>query len=403
MRLVAFFLLAAVVLSCSKKVEQQEAQPIKGSFGFDKAFLDKYKKTILLESGPAKVIVIPDYQGRVMTSTADGDAGTSYGWINYDLIASNEIKPHMNPFGGEERFWMGPEGGQYAIFFPKGSKFEFESWQTPPLIDTEPFDVVSSDSTQATFKKLATIKNYQDFEFRIEIDRQVKLLKADEAAAEFGIDARGLKAVCYQTNNAVTNAGDRDWTKKDGLLSIWILGMFTPTPATTIIVPYQKTKDLSKITDNYFGAIPADRIVKTDSMLMLKGDGKFRGKIGIAPSIAKNIAGSYAADKKILTLVKFDLDQTGDYVNSKWEMQKNPFGGDAVNSYNDGPLDDDSQMGPFYEIESSSPTRELKKGEKITHTSVTLHLEGSEEALNRVAVKTLGVKLGQIAGAFPKN
>jgi hypothetical protein len=402
MRLVAFFLLAAIVFSCSKKVEQQEIQPVKGSFGFDKAFLDKYKKTILLESGAAKVLVVPDFQGRVMTSTADGDAGTSYGWINYDLIASKEIKPHMNAFGGEERFWMGPEGGQYAIFFPKGSKFDFASWQTPPLIDTEPFDVVSSDSTQATFRKSASIKNYQDFEFKIEIDRQVRLLKADEAAAEFGIDANGLKAVCYQSTNTVTNVGDQDWTKKDGLLSIWILGMFTPTPETTIVVPYQKTNDLTKVTDNYFGAIPADRIVKTDSMLMLKGDGKFRGKIGIAPSIAKNIAGSYATDKKILTLVKFDVDQEGDYVNSKWEMQKNPFSGDAVNSYNDGPLEDGSQMGPFYEIESSSPARELKKGEKVSHRSITLHLEGSEEALNRVAVKALGVSLGEIERAFLK-
>lgn len=402
MRLVALLVFAAVILSCEKKAQQQ-AEPIKGSFAFDKAFLDKYKKTILLESGAAKVIVVPDYQSRVMTSTADGDAGTSYGWINYDLIASKEIKPHMNAFGGEERFWMGPEGGQYAIFFPKGTPFDFANWQTPAPIDTEPFDVVSSDSTQATFKKSASIKNYQGFEFKIEIERQVKLLKAGEAADAFGIDANGLKGVCYQSTNTVTNAGDRDWSKKDGLLSIWILGMFTPTPTTTIVVPYQKTNDLTKITDNYFGAIPADRIFKSDSMLMLKGDGKFRGKIGIAPSIAKNIAGSYAADKKILTLVKFDVDQAGDYVNSKWEMQKNPFGGDAVNSYNDGPLEDGSQMGPFYEIESSSPARELKKGEKVTHRSVTLHLEGSEESLDVVAKKVLGVSLQQIKNAFPEK
>ncbi|HWA33378.1 MAG TPA: DUF6786 family protein [Cyclobacteriaceae bacterium] len=402
MRLFAF-LLGVVMFSCAKKVEQQEAQSIKGSFGFDRAFLAKYKKTIVLGSGPAKVIVIPDYQGRVMTSTADGDEGTSFGWINYDLIASGENKPHMNPFGGEDRFWMGPEGGQYAIFFPKGSKFDFESWQTPALIDTDAFDVVSSDSIQATFHKSGSVNNYQGLEFKVDIERQIRVLNADEIAAEFGVDGSGLKAVCYQSTNTVSNAGDRDWTKSNGLLSIWILGMFTPTPATTIVVPYQKTNDMSKVTDNYFGTIPADRIMKTDSILMLKGDGKFRGKIGIAPSIAKNIAGSYAADKKILTLVKFDLDQSGDYVNSKWETQKNPFGGDAVNAYNDGPLDDGSQMGPFYEIESSSPAKELKKGEKITHKSITLHLEGSEEALTRVAEKTLGVRLGQIDNAFVRK
>ncbi len=409
MRILFYVCLTFLVISCAPKKSNEvvsnnePVDTVRGSFGFDKTFLNKYKKTVLLESGAAKVIVVPDYQGRVMTSTADGDKGSSYGWINYDLIASGQLKSHMNAFGGEDRFWMGPEGGQYAIFFPKGSKFDFESWQTPALIDTESFDVVSSDSTEVTFKKIGSVNNYQGLEFKVDVERQIRLLTANEISSEFGIDAGELKAVCYQSTNTVANAGDRDWSKKDGLLSIWILGMFIPTPATTIVVPYQKTNDLTKVTDSYFGAIPSNRIVKNDSMLLLKGDGKFRGKIGIAPSIAKNVAGSYAADRKILTLLKFDVDQSSEYVNSKWEIQKNPFGGDAVNAYNDGPLADGSQMGPFYEIESSSPARELKKGEKITHRSITLHLEGSEEKLGKVAEKVLGVSISHIKNSFRQN
>ena len=30
-------------------------------------------------------------------------------------------KEHVNVFGGEDRFWLGPEGGQYSIFFVKGT------------------------------------------------------------------------------------------------------------------------------------------------------------------------------------------------------------------------------------------------------------------------------------------
>ena len=26
------------------------------------------------------------------------------------------LQEHIHVFGGEERFWMGPEGGQYALF-----------------------------------------------------------------------------------------------------------------------------------------------------------------------------------------------------------------------------------------------------------------------------------------------
>jgi len=85
-------------------------------FSDEVAFLEKYVDVITLSSdnGLAKVAIVPQYQGRVMTSTAGGKE--SFGWLNYEAIASKEIKPHINVYGGEERFWMGPEGGQFAIF-----------------------------------------------------------------------------------------------------------------------------------------------------------------------------------------------------------------------------------------------------------------------------------------------
>src|SRR5215217_2925227 len=84
------------------------------TFGSDAAFLKDHSDVIVLgdSKGEAKIAVVPKWQGRVMTTTARGDSGSSYGWINRDLIASGKILPHMNAFGGEDRFWMGPEGGQ---------------------------------------------------------------------------------------------------------------------------------------------------------------------------------------------------------------------------------------------------------------------------------------------------
>ena len=32
----------------------------------------------------------------------------------------------MNGFGGEDRFWLGPEGGQFSIFFKKDDPFDLE-------------------------------------------------------------------------------------------------------------------------------------------------------------------------------------------------------------------------------------------------------------------------------------
>src|SRR5687768_6057080 len=93
------------------------------SFSDDAEFLKKHTALVVLsnEAG-AKVAVAPAWQGRVMTSTAGGDAGLSFGWINRELIASGKVQEHINVFGGEDRFWLGPEGGQFSIFFEKGAK-----------------------------------------------------------------------------------------------------------------------------------------------------------------------------------------------------------------------------------------------------------------------------------------
>ena len=54
------------------------------TFGDDVAFLQQHTKVVLLgdDAGRAKVAVVPAWQGRVVTSTATGDAGSGFGWIN---------------------------------------------------------------------------------------------------------------------------------------------------------------------------------------------------------------------------------------------------------------------------------------------------------------------------------
>src|SRR5258707_971081 len=79
------------------------------NFGDDLNFLKQYTSLVVLadKSGNAQVAVSPDWQGRVMTSTATGESGLSFGWINRELIATRKLQPHINVFGGEDRFWLG--------------------------------------------------------------------------------------------------------------------------------------------------------------------------------------------------------------------------------------------------------------------------------------------------------
>ncbi len=376
------------------------------TFGDDLAFLGKYQKVVVLQDqNGGRVAIVPAFQGRIMTSSANGDSGRSHGWINYDLIASQTVRPHMNGYGGEDRFWLGPEGGQFALFFKKGDPFDFDHWQTPPLIDTEPFDTVSADATSAVFARTAKLVNYASTVFDLDIRRSVRLLSKLEASKKLGVTiGKQVKAVAFESDNEIRNAGNLDWILDKGLLSIWILGMFRPSPGTVVVVPLRPWPNFrSLINDRYFGKVPEERLKIGEKVIFFRGDGRFRSKIGLRPEIAKPIIGSYDPDNNVLTVVKYDLGHERAYVNSTWEMQREPFAGDAVNSYNDGPLADGSQMGPFYELESSSPARPLKKGESLRHRHATFHFEGPASELDRLAKALLGVGLQEIGAAFPQK
>jgi hypothetical protein len=378
-------------------------------FAADVAFLRQLVEVVVLGSEPSgpRVAVVPAYQGRVMTSTTGGPSQTSYGWINYEHIASGKNTPQINVYGGEERFWLGPEGGQYSLFFPPGAKFEFADWQTPAVIDTEPFKVVKQNISSVSFQHHARLRNYSDAEYRVRVDRTVELLPNEAAQASLGGELGDVRMVGYRTTNRLTNVGKNDWSKKSGLLSIWILGMYKPGPRTTVVIPFRvgNEAELGPIAnDAYFGKPPAERLVIGDGVLFFSGDGEFRSKIGLSPRRARDVCGSWDAQHGVLTIVKYNQPgrDVTDYVNSMWAFQDEPYGGDVVNSYNDGPPAPGAKpLGPFYELETSSPALALAAGESGEHVQETYHFEGDRDQLDKLARAVLGISLDEIEAALP--
>ena len=378
---------------------------IKGTFGYDLQFLKKYHKDLVLlgdesDTG-AQIIILPAYQGRVMTSTAEGKKGMSFGWINYELIDSNREEEHFHAFGGEERFWLGPEGGQFSIYFKKGDPFDFEHWYVPKAIDTEPFILVSASKTEANFQREISLKNYAGFEFNLRVTRNIRLLSKTEIPLLLGVPIpENLQIVGFESNNSITNTGNTPWTKETGLLSIWILSMFNAGDKTRIAIPYKQGNeaDLGKIvTDDYFGKVPMDRLKIKNGFIFLNADANYRSKIGVSPNRALPILASFDGVNKVLTIAQFSLPEyPADYVNSLWEMQENPFDGDVVNAYNDG-LIDGKQMGKFYELESSSPAATLNVGESVLHLHRTIHLKGNIKELDEITQTLLGIHLSEFS------
>ena len=374
------------------------------SFQDDVEFLKRHMDLVIL-GGPdagSRVAVAPRWQGRVMTSTSNSDGGIGYGWINEALIASGELQPHINAIGGEDRFWLGPEGGQFSIFFAGGDPFDLDHWQTPPAIDTVPYEVAVRDDSQVVFTHRVTLTNYSDSKFDLRIDRTVRLVEPNSLGVAL---PASVQSVGYESENTITNVGTAAWTPDTGLLSIWVLGMFKHSAKTTVIIPYRNGSGDALgpvVNDAYFGRVPDDRLKVSDGVLFFLADGAYQSKIGLSPRRARPVLGSYDATRRLLTVIRYDLPEGNtDYVNSMWELQDKPYAGDAINSYNDGPPSAGAApLGPFYELETSSPAAALAPNQALTHTHQTYHFEGTEENLNRIALDVFGVGLDTVGAAF---
>ena len=355
------------------------------------------KTVVVLTDGNAKVAVCPALQGRVMTSTSGGDGGASYGWINRDLIASREVHEHINAFGGEDRLWLGPEGGQFSKFFAPKATFDLAHWFTPAPFDTESFDLFGKSTQGVSLNKEFQLTNYSGTKFKVRIERDVRILPASDIWKDLQLDpVAGLGVVGFESINRLINTGSEPWKKETGLLSLWCLGMFNASPAATIIVPIKAGPDLElgkPVTSDYFGQIPPDRLHVKDNAIYFQADAKYRSKIGVSPMRAKPILGSFDAERHVLTLVQFTPPESNaDYVNSAWKIQEHPYAGDVVNCYNDGPPPTGGkQLGHFFELETSSPAAALESGASIVHLHRTIHLQGSDIQLDKVARATLGM------------
>jgi hypothetical protein len=408
-----FFALISVLVGCtsngSKTQNNLNKEPQKGTYGYDAFFFNKNNiETIELTdaANKASVLIVPAYQGRVMTSSVNGNDGASYGWINYDFIEADKQNGQFNPFGGEERIWLGPEGGPFSIYFKQGAEQVFPNWIVPKEIDTEPFEVIEQTPVKVSFKKDFNLTNAAGNLLSVGIERSIKLLSRQEIDTCLGMQlSDGVSSVVYETSNTLTNKGKTEWTEQTGALSVWMLSMFNPSPEGVVFIPFKNgnKEELGTIVnDDYFGKVPSERLLVKDSILFFRTDGKHRSKIGISPKRALPFAGSYDPVNKTLTLLWYaSPEKPSKYVNSKWGNQTDPFSGDVVNSYNDGPVEDGSVMGPFYEIESSSPAAFLHPGERLTHTQRIFHLTGDEALLNQVTEKLFSISINEISGAFP--
>lgn len=369
-----YLILLIFMCACSHIEKMPE-----GSYAYDKQFLQNNGiefVELCSDDGNARVLAVPAWQGRVMTSCASGPGGRSFGWINHEFIAKRETSPQFNNYGGEERFWLGPEGGDNSWYFAPGAEQVFRNWKVPAPFDTDVFEVSAHSGKSVVFSKEVLLHNAKGIEFRMEMRRRITLLDKDEILAVYGPVPEDAQVVAYRSENTITNRGSSPWTEDSGMPSVWMLGMFNPSKTTTVYIPYNENGSGKVVKDDYFGPMPQGRLKAEKGVIEFKIDGEFRSKIGVGPD--RSLGKVIAIDKEqgTLTALITDIPAPGArFVNSQWGKQDNPFDGDALNSYNDGPTEDGTIMGPFFEIESSSPAAALSPGESLTHIQTTIHIQ----------------------------
>lgn len=402
--LLSHFAAISLLTLCSSGLQASGQQLSGGSFHDVVSLVDQHSKLIVLsrDHSDAMIAVWPAMQGRVLTSSATGADGSSFGWVNRELIASGKTRPHMNTVGGEDRLWLGPEGGQFSIFFAPGAPFDLDHWFTPAPFDTEPFPIVHQDKTSVSFRKVVSLTNYSGTKFHVQVDREVRLLSSDQIWRDLQVASlAGVKVVGFQSDNKLTNLAPNAWSKSTGVLSVWVLGQVQSSPQATIVLPIRSGSNAklgTPVTTDYFGTVPANRIDIQANAILFRADSQYRSKLGLSQQRAKGILGSYDAAHHVLTIVQYSQPaHPADYVNSAWKIQSEPFKGDVVNCYNDGPASlGKSQLGHFYELESSSPAEALASHTSVEHMQRTIHLVGTEQQLDTIAKATLGISLADI-------
>lgn len=403
---------------------------MKQTFSQDVEFLQQYTRTIVLGNPQSGAVVIaPQYQGRVMTSTTGGKSESSFGWINYDLIRSGELRSQINLYGGEERFWLAPEGGRFSIFFPpdpETSELNFADWRVPECIDTAAFSVVSQSETEVRFAHTASLLNRAGFEFKVGFDRRVRLLNSNDVTETLSCDPEqiaSLNWVAHESHNTLVNRGDVTWSSQTGLLAIWVLCMNPPSPGATLIVPYRGGDEAKLgpiVNADYFGPLGLDRlrIDETRNQIYLLGDGEYRSKLGLTFARARAILGAWDRQQKVLTVVWFNLPNsvetspdsnnsgtsTLSYVNNVWQCLADEFQGDAINGYNDGPNESGEKLGGFFELETLSPGLALAPRQSYTHIHRTIHLQAStpeqQSTLNHLLQRVFQITIHELESIF---
>lgn len=316
------------------------------------ALSEEIKGGVLLEKGDLRVLVSPRNQGRVLVAEKEGEC---FGWVNLEALKNGRGG------GGLDRFWFGPDGSQFTVFFRPGAPLEEGNWRVPDEVAGGEMTVTKRGEEFLEMERDIEVKNHLGTEFRVRLLRTVSLSN------------RGLKVT-----NVVTNLGE-DWSEERGLLAIWNLASLQGRETTRVIFPVQEVEKVQR----YFEPFREGQLHLKNGRASFRCSGNWRSKIGLK---REDCAGFLSvreerdsSDLVILTM-RYAVGTGQRYPHAERGPQKRPYAGDLMNVYNHGTLDRSPLAeAAFYELESASAMPELRQGESFSHWQELDFLPGEED------------------------
>lgn len=344
---------------------------------------------VLGGGGAPRVLVAPALQGRVLTSELAG--GASAAFVDAREIEAGERDAAFLNYGGQDRIWLGPEGGRFGLFFPPGAPIEGAHWRAPAALQRGAFEVVERGPRRVAMRRTVTVENRAGAAFRVRLDREVELADPAGLGAPPAADVR---ATGSRATTTMANVGGAAWSEEIGLPFLWVIAQLPASPRAEAIAPYRRgaRAELGPIaTSDYFGAPPAGRVRAGRGVVRMRADARRVVKFGLNARRATGRAGAFDPERGRLAVVEFDLPPAGARVPSNlWPIDAPaPFGGDVFQCFNGGD-------GRYFELESASHARALAPGDSIAHRHATYFFEGPRAALAAVCRAVLGAPLPRL-------
>jgi hypothetical protein len=347
-----------------------------------------------------QVLVCPSLAGRVMGTTYNGDNGEFGGFI--DARAFKEgIKDIWDNWGGEERYWLCPEGGQFGLMF-QNKKNCFDNYTVQDGINNSRYEVINQAKTDNSLTMRASfgLTNAMGTKFEVESTRRITVLDGCPYIVGAGPE---VEFVGFQSESTITNVGKNTWTKETGCLAHWHLGQFLPGHNVIAIIPFkQGNLPDPPIREDYFrefcidGRMPVNRYWIRDGFALFKADGRHRTKIGQNRSRTVGLLASYNLDTDEVIVMDYDYYPNLEYAASYWYEQPEPYNGDCISFSAEGPAAPGEPDGRCYELESMSPAMLLEPGQSFTFRTRTIHIRGPRTTMARICRRQLGPEIATL-------